>query len=103
MSDNHDYVACPNCDWKGATSKLDDAQDLLQRLEPGDIVPDGQCPDCGALVCESNPLVAAAPDLLAALRGMLDKFQYDTLPEESGWDEVETARAAIAKAEGRGS
>lgn len=103
MSDNHDYVACPSCNWKGRTDQLSEAQDLLERLDPGDTVPEGQCPECGALVCESNPLIDAAPDLLAALQAMVEpghqpkhltKAQWEHLP----W--IVAARAAISKATG---
>lgn len=43
-------------------------------------------------------LIAAAPDLVNALQWMLDAFSCDVLPDESGWDAVEHARAALAKA-----
>jgi len=42
---------CDNC---GGTFNPDDLvfpiKDAWMRLEPGDIVPDGECPLCGALV-----------------------------------------------------
>lgn len=109
MSDNHDYVACPSCNWKGRTDQLSEAQDLLERLDPGDTVPEGQCPECGALVCESNPLIDAAPDLLEVLKSLIL-----TIPDEeeafTDYDvfkrlrvKVQRANAAIAKAEGRRS
>lgn len=44
------------------------------------------------------PLIAAAPDLLAALRDMV---HFDDLPKDEQQPAVEKARAAIAKAEGR--
>ena len=44
-------------------------------------------------------LIAAAPDLLAALREYLERHEASCEP--SGLPEYEQARAAIAKAEGR--
>lgn len=43
-------------------------------------------------------LIAAAPELLQACQMMLDKFENDVNPDESGWDAVTAARDAIAKA-----
>lgn len=40
---------CDNCDVQFPESELDPIQDLEQRLEPGGVVPAGQCPRCGAL------------------------------------------------------
>ena len=104
-----DCIACPNCNWKGRTDQLSEAQDLLERLDPGDTVPEGQCPECGALVWESNPLIDAAPDLLEVLKSLIL-----TIPDEeeafTDYDvfkrlrvKIQRANAAIAKAEGRGS
>jgi hypothetical protein len=50
---------------------------------------------------ESNArLIAAAPDLLTTLRNLVELVE-SRAPEASGWPDVESARAAIAKAEGR--
>jgi hypothetical protein len=40
---------CQNCCEIRPESELDEIDNLLARLAPGDIVPVGQCPDCGAL------------------------------------------------------
>jgi hypothetical protein len=47
---------CPNCDWKGHEEELKEAKDLSRRMEPGDTMPDGECPRCGALVCALDAL-----------------------------------------------
>lgn len=44
---------------------------------------------------------AAAPELLAALKGMMEKFGSTVEPGEAGTDAVEAAVIAIHKAEGR--
>lgn len=48
---------------------------------------------------ENAKLIAAAPDLKHALQMMLDKFENDVLPGESGWDAIEAARAALGDTE----
>ena len=50
----------------------------------------------------SADLIVAAPELLAALKGMVAKFGWvlHSLPEEPGQSEVRAALAAIKKAEG---
>lgn len=41
---------CDNCTWIGEPDlTLTDIPDLLERIEPGGIVPSGECPKCGAL------------------------------------------------------
>lgn len=47
------------------------------------------------------PLFSAAPDMLAALKALMEKFGAAgaVYPGESGWAAVEAARRAIDKAE----
>lgn len=40
---------CDNCGAKWADDGMDQIEDYWQRLDPGGVVPSGQCPDCGAL------------------------------------------------------
>ena len=44
---------CPNCGWTGDEDDLGcqlcDVPDLLQRIDAGEEVPAGECPECGAL------------------------------------------------------
>lgn len=41
---------CDNCDWKGIPEKeLHEILHLHTRLDPGSVVPSGECPECGAL------------------------------------------------------
>lgn len=42
-------VRCGNCDWCGTAIELEAISDIEERLYPGETVPAGQCPDCGAL------------------------------------------------------
>lgn len=99
--------SCPNCDWSGDTSELDPVGiDVFQRMEPGDTFPNGECPECEALVSIAEPLRDAAPDLLSALEMLLESAEC--LKEDSdsahGYhgdpESFKRARSAIAKAKG---
>jgi len=41
---------CGNCDWEGTANELgcplDETPDLHERLDPGSVVPAGECPEC---------------------------------------------------------
>jgi hypothetical protein len=101
--------SCPNCDWSGDTSELDPVGiEVFQRIEPGDTFPNGECPECEALVSIAEPLRDAAPDLLAAcetvvndcnsilngndMSGMSDQELFSAIKQ--------TLTTAIAKAKG---
>jgi hypothetical protein len=46
------YV-CDNCNgrfWVSEIKSLHEINSLASRLDPGSIVPSGECPDCGAFV-----------------------------------------------------
>jgi len=65
---------CGNCGWTGPESALrcglTEIEDFWSRVDPGEVVPAGECPECGGLAVpfdEANArLIAAAPELLAA-------------------------------------
>ncbi len=41
---------CQNCGWQGPDSSLKTPiPDIFQRVDPGEEMPSGECPDCGAL------------------------------------------------------
>lgn len=40
-------VECDNCRWSGTSGDLEPISDLANRIEAGEIVPAGECPDCG--------------------------------------------------------
>lgn len=46
---NVPVAICDNCRLYCAVTELDRVEDLEQRLDPGGVVPAGQCPSCGAL------------------------------------------------------
>lgn len=45
----HGMHKCGNCDARVKAKDLLDIEDIGQRLTAGDMVPSGECPDCGAL------------------------------------------------------
>ena len=48
-SDTASKVACGNCDWRGTEDDCNEIEDLHQRVGPGETMPAGECPECGAL------------------------------------------------------
>ena len=49
FSDDTDRHRCPNCGRIHATSALVEIKHIFQRVAPGEPMPSGECPDCGAL------------------------------------------------------
>ena len=45
----HGLYRCDNCGHIGGEGELPEARDLLQRLEPGGVFTDRECPHCGSL------------------------------------------------------
>jgi hypothetical protein len=50
---NAQSCKCQNCEWRGTMDQLgcqlEDTADLLERVASGEIMPAGECPECGAL------------------------------------------------------
>lgn len=42
-------VSCDNCDWSGDIDDLKPIKDIYQRVAPGEVMPAGECPECGCL------------------------------------------------------
>ena len=61
-------VQCGNCEWTGTGGDLDMVTDIQERIDPGCVVPAGQCPECGALAYITDepkprrPYIAEEPD-----------------------------------------
>lgn len=50
LSNDHVHtVACDNCGWTGPETDCLEIKDFHSRVEPGECVPFGECPECGAL------------------------------------------------------
>ncbi len=46
---------CANCDWKGQACDTKPIKDVQDRPSPGDVVPCGECPECGCLAYLYEP------------------------------------------------
>jgi hypothetical protein len=42
-------VKCENCSWRGDLADTNEIDDFWERVNAGEIMPAGQCPECGAL------------------------------------------------------
>ncbi|MGE3483502.1 MAG: hypothetical protein AB7L09_02100 [Nitrospira sp.] len=40
-------VRCGDCGWIGVAEDLDEIEDLYERVDPGQVMPPGQCPAIG--------------------------------------------------------
>ena len=81
---------CANCDWTGTQSQTELIADFWSRVEPGETIPHGDCPECGAFCYAVNDepapaqLPAPSPDamaLIAVLARMSTPF--DKLPPDA--------------------
>ena len=52
LSDDETKYECQNCGSEWAEDELEDLIDITERVAPGEPMPAGQCPDCGALCHE---------------------------------------------------
>lgn len=93
---------CANCEWKTNTIEdVDELTDVVERVHPGDVMPDGQCPKCGMAVfledTAAERIRRAAPELLKALEEVVNVMT------ECGYVPLScmpAARAAIQRAVG---
>jgi hypothetical protein len=57
VPDSEDLSVCQNCETEWPTSILPAVQDITQRVSPGEPMPSGECPSCGA-VCHPQAVKA---------------------------------------------
>ena len=100
---------CGNCGWTGPGSALrcglTEIEDFWSRVSPGDVVPDGECPECGGLAhavetlgfCDSHAgLLAACRALIAAVDSKGGLGRRDVSPRQypvgaPEWEELADA------------
>ena len=79
--DEMSRVSCQCCDWTGRLDDLGEIKRLHERVAPGEVMPAGECPECGALA-------------------HLDTTVLDHPPEwnqpEASANEVDNARRALS-------
>lgn len=73
---NHWKNRCDNCDWTGDDDALacttSEIPNLAQRIDPGGVVPSGECPECGCLAYPPLPPLTLA-ELMSAAAGGYDQ------------------------------
>lgn len=57
MSEPATLARCADCQRVTPLDELREVKNLAQRLEPGDTVPDGECPHCGAMAFAIDAVV----------------------------------------------
>ena len=88
--------ACDNCEWTGTIEEDEELRDFWSRVQPGDTVPAGDCPECGAFAFLCDEVAASAspesvsltltvnvfdPELLAAMAERLAGLSGTTAAE----------------------
>jgi hypothetical protein len=61
--------ACQDCGWEGPADDVGDIADVQERIGAGEIVPAGQCPECGAL---AQPIDFGVASELSAFKAERD-------------------------------
>ncbi len=83
---------CQNCDWEGDPSKTKPVKDLEERVAPGEILPVGECPRCGAVCHLKKTYVFEGPD---GKRKSVDALSEDDaasmILSNLGWNPVGTS------------
>jgi hypothetical protein len=101
MSDN---ISCDNCGQTWPETEIDPIYDYWGRVEPGGVVPRGQCPnpDCRALCYPAYGYVHNLEQQLAALQDAVSQL-LDWAQALGGWEAPvwEQAREALARSAGR--
>ena len=72
-----DKHICDNCGGLYAADEINPVKDLEQRIEPGGVVPSGECPKCGALC---YPRDAVVPVVYIQVHGGLVQGVLATTP-----------------------
>lgn len=95
-------VACENCTWIGLSDRCKPIQKLSERVAPGEIMPYGECPGCGA-VC--HEYTGDKPVSSLKLEVTVERITYSDhrftviIPpdddEGDGWDEDMIRQAAM--------
>jgi len=55
---------CQNCEWTGTYGQTGDITEIWLRVEPGEIMPAGECPSCGSLASLDHTDLQAKSDLI---------------------------------------
>jgi hypothetical protein len=99
-----DHLQCDNCSQIWEAHDLDPIQDYGSRVEPGGVVPCGQCPDaaCRALCYPASGYVHDLEQQLTALRDVISRL-LDWAAAMGGWEAPVwvQARYALTRSHGQ--
>lgn len=78
MTDDR-HVACADCDWTGPESACPPLPDdsILERVGPGEIMPAGECPECGAVCHYPDNTEAQLRRLQGRAQELIDAYGGD--------------------------
>lgn len=85
--DNRLLYQCHNCDWKGRIGEMDKIDCIEERIDPGELMAAGECPECGSLVDVDD---ADVPDYVLN--------QVQVIMRQRGWTVVKPDTAAAPAA-----
>lgn len=57
------YAECQNCKWQGSAEECNAIENLMERVAPGEPMPIGECPKCGALCQPMNEVKDVQPTI----------------------------------------
>jgi hypothetical protein len=80
LSSGEGLTKCQDCGTIRPECDLNEIQDFEQRVTPGEPLPLGECPDCGALCHHVDP-TPAVPELCECGRKLTDCKHYDNATE----------------------
>ena len=84
-------AVCENCAWRGPSWEADQYRDFWSRIDPGDTMPAGDCPECGCHVFIDDAR-ARLQDAAPALRDALaDLWEWQA--QQGGYEAPAWARA----------
>ena len=74
--------SCENCEWEGPESHVVSLTRATDRILPGELMPRGECPDCGAIAWADADVTDMTLGAMAAI--MADRGWFVASPEELG-------------------
>lgn len=92
----HDCV-CENCGWRGPEVDLKEPVDIMERVAPGEIMPAGECPQCGCLAQVDSGYtraLGAAEPMLRALQAIQPHISEPSLQSQIAFA-LQEAQAAV--------
>lgn len=89
LDDDDVVIACDDCQSIDNATELHEVKDLLQRVEPGGMVPAGECKNCGALCYPKKVHPIRMQEEACEYFGVDSEDRQELTPEESMVDIVD--------------